>query len=104
VTQKTTWELLPPSVHLTQPCNRDVRKCVASHPGWSSSRVAATPEKKRAHKETRQTTCYFTKVTFDPKKAPKQAAPAATKAPLAAVHPNVEPAAKKAKTAKTAKA
>ena len=71
ITEKTTFDLLAPSKHLTQPCYTSFRKYVMKHPGWSVVRKEATAEEKRAHKETRQGKCYFIKATYDPKKAGK---------------------------------
>ena len=68
VAHKTTFDLLPPSVHLTQPCWKTFRQFVTGHAGWSVSRTAATAVEKAEHKETRQATVYFTTVTYDPKK------------------------------------
>ena len=68
VAHKTTFDLLPPSVHLTQPCWKTFRQFVTGHAGWSISRTAATAAEKAEHKETRQATVYFTTLTYDPKK------------------------------------
>ena len=75
----TTYELLKPSTHLTQPCWRDVKKYIVSHPGWSAKRRQATEAEKRQHGETRQSAVYFVDVTFTPPKAVKGATSAAKK-------------------------
>ena len=77
----TTYELLKPSTHLTQPCWRDVKKYIVSHPGWSAKRRQATEAEKRQHGETRKAAVYFVDVSFKPPKAPKSAG---TAAPVAA--------------------
>ena len=75
----TTYELLKPSTHLTQPCWRDVKKYIVSHPGWSAKRRQATDAEKRQHGETRQSAVHFVDVTFTPPKAAKGATSAAKK-------------------------
>jgi len=64
----TTYELLKPSTHLTQPCWRDVKKYIVSHAGWSAKRRQATEAEKRQHGEKRQSAVYFVDVTFTPPK------------------------------------
>ena len=64
----TTYELLKPSTHLTQPCWRDLKKHIACHAGWSAKRRQATEAEKRQSGEKRQSAVYFVDVTFTPPK------------------------------------
>ena len=70
-------QLLKPSTHLTQPCWSAFSKHVRSFPGWTPKRRVATAEEKRAHGETRQSKCYFTDVSFNPKTFKKKSRDAA---------------------------
>ena len=58
------FELLKPSCHLTEACNKTFRQHVHSAPGWSAKRRAATEEEKKEHKVTRKGKSFFTSVTY----------------------------------------
>jgi len=66
---RTTYDLLQPSMHLTQACYRSFRQFVKGHPGWDCKRVKATDEQKREFKEKRSCSVYFVNAIYDPAKA-----------------------------------
>ena len=86
-------QLLKPSTHLTQPCWSAFSKHVRSFPGWTPKRRVATAEEKRQHGETRQSKCYFTDVSFNPKTFKKKSRESAA----AKGQQTIAPPAKKAK-------
>ena len=86
-------QLLKPSTHLTQPCWSAFAKHVRSFPGWTPKRRVATAEEKRQHGETRQSKCYFTDVSFNPKTFTKKSRDAAA----AKGQQTIAPPAKRAK-------
>ena len=65
--EKSTFELLKPSCHLTGACFKDFRKHVRGFTGWSVVRREATPAEKMASGETRRGKVYFTSVVYNPK-------------------------------------
>ncbi len=107
-------QLLKPSTHLTQPCWSAFSKHVRSFPGWTPKRRVATAEEKRQHGETRQSKCYFTDVSFNPKTFKKKSresaaakgqqtiAPPAKKPKVMTEASNAPPAAPKPEEAKPA--
>lgn len=70
---KETFDLLPPSLHLTGPCYTSFRTFVLTHTGWNVRRRKATEDEKEEHKmSARKSAAYFVTATFDPKKLPKE--------------------------------
>ena len=81
--------LLPPWLHLTNPCWKTFRKYVSSFPGWTTKRRVATPEEKIAAKAKRKGQVYFVMVSFRPDKVQEFHAKQAAK--KAALQMNLNP-------------